>query len=117
MATHNELGKRGELLAREWLVLQGFAILYLNWRHRHLEVDIIASKEKILHFIEVKARSSNEFGRPEESVDRKKIINLMKASEEFQYQNPGWQRIQYDVLSIDLRPTRTEFFLIEDVFI
>jgi putative endonuclease len=94
MASHNDIGKNGEALAVLRLINNSYEILYQNWRHSHFEVDIIAHKNKVLHFIEVKARRSNQFGHPEESIDKKKIQNLMKAAEEFLYQFPEWKRIQ-----------------------
>jgi len=118
MATHNETGKKGEALAVDWLKRTGFMILHQNWRHSHYEIDIIALKENILHFIEVKTRRSYRFGFPEESVSMKKMNHLMQAAEEFMYQNPGWKRIQYDILSIILMNKKEpEFFLIEDVYL
>jgi len=116
MAKHNDLGKEGEELAVKWFADRGYGILHTNWRHSHYEVDIIASKKNILHFIEVKARSNNAFGYPEESVDKKKIENLMKAAEEFLIQFPEWKRIQFNIFSILVkREGAHEYFLIEDV--
>jgi len=118
MATHNETGKKGEALAVDWLKLVGFTIMHQNWRHSHYEIDIIAIKENILHFIEVKTRRSHRFGFPEESVSKKKMHHLMQAAEEFMYQQPGWKRIQYDILSIILlNKKEPEYFLIEDVYL
>ena len=56
MAEHLEVGKEGEELAANWLQQNGYEILHRNWRHSHYEIDIIASKENILHIIEVKLR-------------------------------------------------------------
>ena len=117
MAAHNELGEKGETMAVQWFQAQGYIILYRNWRYSHAEVDIIASKNDILHFIEVKARKTEQYGLPEESVGYKKMQMLMKAAEEFLFRFPEWKRIQYDVLSITLRRSSTEFLLIEDVFL
>jgi putative endonuclease len=112
------LGTEGEALAALWLQERGFRLLHRNWRHSHYEIDIIASRETVLHFIEIKTRRSKKFGEPEESVDKKKIINLMKAGAEFQYQFPGWKRVQYDVLSITIAPNgTTDYFFIEDVYV
>jgi putative endonuclease len=86
LATHHLLGKDGEALAAKWLQEKGYTILHTNWRHSYYEVDIIASKEEVLHFIEVKTRRNKKFGEPEESVDEKKIRNLLNASEEYQHQ-------------------------------
>jgi putative endonuclease len=116
MAHHNTTGTLGEKMALQYLVEKGFTILHRNWRHSHWEVDIIASFDNTLHFIEVKTRRNRKFGYPEEDVTRKKVINLMNASEEFLYLYPQWKRIQFDILSINLaRQEPAEFFFIEDV--
>ena len=117
MATHNDTGKLGEELAAVYFEKLGYLILHKNWRHKNKEVDIIASHKNILHFIEVKTVTTLKFGHPEEKVDSKKIKYLIDASEEFLYENPQWQRIQFDVLSITMiRNSEIKYFLIEDVY-
>ncbi len=118
MAHHNITGQEGEKMAAKYFIEKGFVILHQNWRHSHWEVDIIAARENVLHFIEVKTRRTKKFGYPEEDVSKKKIINLINASEEFLYLYPGWKRIQFDILSINLlRNEPAEYFFIEDVHI
>ncbi|MEP6927811.1 MAG: YraN family protein, partial [Ginsengibacter sp.] len=102
----------------QYLLEKGFIILHQNWRHSHWEVDIIASHNQTLHFIEVKTRRTKKFGYPEEDVTKKKLTNLINASEEFLYLYPEWKRIQFDILSITLiRSQPMEYFFIEDVHI
>ena len=118
MATHNDTGKLGEELAAEYFESLGYTILHKNWRHKNKEVDIIASHNGILHFIEVKTVTTLKYGHPEEKVDAKKIRFLIDASEEFLYQFPQWQRIQFDVLSITMiKVEEIKYFLIEDVYL
>ncbi len=118
MAYHNTTGSAGETMAVKYLEGKGFYMLHLNWRYSHWEVDIIASKDAVLHFIEVKTRRTKKFGHPEEAVSKKKIRNLINASEEYLYQHPQWKRIQFDILSITiLRDEPVEYFFIEDVFL
>lgn len=118
MAKHNLTGKAGENLAAAWFLVNNYTILYRNWRHKHWEVDIIASRNEILHFIEVKTRTSLRFGYPDDNVSRKKIAYLIDAAEEFLYIHPQWTRIQFDVLSIIIRQSGdVEYFLIEDVYL
>ena len=117
MAGHNETGKKGELLAAIWLKANGYEILFVNWRYSHYEIDIIATRNGILHFIEVKTRKTTRFGYPEDDVSKKKFASLLNAGEEFLYQYPGWTRVQYDVLSITIVPGQSpEYYLIEDVY-
>lgn len=116
MAKHLETGKQGEELAAEWLLAQGFELLYRNWKYSYFELDIIATKEHVLHFIEVKTRTTDTYGYPEEGVTAKKLERLMNAGEEFLHQYPGWKRIQYDILSIRLhRYKAPEYFFLEDI--
>lgn len=118
MAEHNKTGNLGEMMAVEYLAGKGFNIMHQNWRHSHWEVDIIASRDDILHFIEVKTRRTKKFGYPEESVSAKKIRNLINASEEYLYQFPRWKRIQFDILSITIiKDEPVEYFFIEDVYL
>ncbi|MCX8019391.1 MAG: YraN family protein [Chitinophagaceae bacterium] len=118
MAKHNELGKKGEDMAAEWLVNQGYRILHRNWRHSYHEIDIIAEKGKFLHFIEVKARHYSPYGHPEESVTKRKFKHLKQAADEYLHQHPGHMWIQYDILAITLYKNKPpEYFLLEDVFL
>ncbi len=117
MAAHNDTGKFGENLAAIYFTQKGYEILHSNWRHGHWEVDIIATKNNMLHFIEVKTLSSDKYGYPEEKIDRKKIRYLINASEQFLFLYPQWQRIQFDVLAITILKNKApEYFLIEDVY-
>ena len=73
MAIHNELGQKGELLAVDFLLEKGYIIVEKNYRFRKAEIDVIAKKEGVLAVVEVKTRSTNYFGNPEEFVNPKKI--------------------------------------------
>lgn len=118
MASHIKLGKDGENLAEAWLKEKGYEILHRNWRHSHYEIDIIASKDNTLRFIEVKCRNASPFGFPEDSVTKRKFRNLQRAADEFLSLNPGHKWIQYDILSITLhRDKEPDYFLLEDVFL
>lgn len=116
MARHNVTGNLGEELAVKYFISKGYNILYKNWRYSHWEVDIIASCNNKIHFIEVKTRRTNTFGYPEQDVSKRKIRYLMSSAEEFLYRNPAWKLIQFDILSITLNYNQpADYFLIEDV--
>jgi putative endonuclease len=118
MARHNELGKNGEAWAVTFLEKRGYTILHRNWRYSHYEIDIIAVKENVLHFVEVKSRSSKNFGLPEDAVTPKKFQRLLQAADEFLFQHPQYRHVQYDVLSITTTSGQPPaFFLIEDVYL
>ena len=118
MAGHNDFGKLGEELAKDYLVKEGYSILYRNWRHSRYEIDIVALKNNLPHFVEVKTRSSNEFGEPEASVSKKKIRCLLQAADEFIYQHPRYTDFRVDILSITIHPyEEPQYFFIEDVYL
>ena len=115
---HHDTGKIGEALAVAWLQQQGFTILLRNWRFKRYEMDVIAEKSMVLHFIEVKTRRSNAFGYPEEIVDKRKIRRMLRTGAAFQFQNPQWRQVQYDILSITMAYNQPpEYYFIEDVYI
>ena len=117
MQPKDELGKLGEALAEKYLDERGYEVIDRNWRHSHFELDLIAIKDDVLHFIEVKTRKTTAFGLPEEAVDEIKINCLVQAGEEFLYQYPYWTWIQFDVLSICMLPhEEIEYLFIEDVY-
>jgi len=92
LETNKEKGAQGEALASQFLIEQGYQILARNWRHHHLEVDIIASKNDWLHIVEVKTRYSFKYGLPEESISKQKMNFLKNAAEAFQFQHPVWKK-------------------------
>ena len=118
MASHNELGKEAEQMAVNYLTQKGYKILHCNWRYSRYEIDIIAMKNELLRIIEVKSLKSSELKYPEESVTRKKFKYLLKAADEFLFQNQQYRHVQFDILSIVLnRDGEPDYFLIEDVFV
>jgi putative endonuclease len=118
MARHNNTGINGEKMGADYLIEAGYVVLEKNWRHSRSEVDIIASKNNTLHFIEIKTRKSKKFGLPEEKVGKKKMENLIMAAEQYLYLQPQWQRIQFDILSISIIANDpVEYFFIEDVYL
>lgn len=118
MASHIDFGKLGEQLAADFLVNKGYTILYRNWRHSHYEIDIVALKNDLPHFVEVKTRSSKQYGEPEESVNKKKIRSLLQAADEFLFRNPRYTNFQIDILSINIHPQEEpQYFFIEDVYL
>jgi putative endonuclease len=118
MALHNQLGKEGEQMAVDYLVKNGYEILYRNWRHSHYEIDIIAKKNELLKIVEVKSLKHPGISFPEQSVTKKKFRFLLKAADEFLFQNQQYRHVQFDVLSITINHSKEpEYFLIEDVFL
>ena len=110
-------GTKGEEMAAAYLAEKGYNIVERNWRFKHWEVDIIASKGNCMHFFEIKTRTSDMYGHPEESISKKKMTNLKNAAEEYQYLHPEWKYVQFNVLAIKMYFNQpVEIILFEDVY-
>lgn len=108
----------GEALAAAWLQDKGYEILHRNWRTGRYEIDIIACREGVLHFIEVKTKRSSRYGHPEQQVGRKKLRHLIAAGTEYIARDRRWKRIRFNILSIRLYAgVPPDYFFIEDVYL
>jgi len=116
MASHNELGKFGEELAVAYLQKNGYRILETNWTFQKAEIDIIAQKEKTLAIVEVKTRSSIEFGLPQDFVKPKKIQLLVKAVNEYVISNDLDVDVRFDIIAINKEDGDFKIEHIEDAF-
>ncbi|URC13847.1 MULTISPECIES: YraN family protein [unclassified Flavobacterium] len=112
MAEHNELGKKGEDLAVEYLEQNGYKILDRNWTFQKAEIDIIAEKESILAIIEVKTRSTLDFGLPQDFVKPKKIQLLVKAVNAYINDREMDIEVRFDIIAIH---KNKETFAIEHI--
>lgn len=83
MAAHNSLGTAGEDAAAAYLEQKGYTILHRNWRKNHLELDIVAAKDKQLIVIEVKTRSTTDYIEPQEAVNWQKIRHIVVAADAY----------------------------------
>lgn len=117
MAQHNKLGKKGEKAAKAYLMKMGYQIRDVNWRYKHLEIDIIAQYEKWLVVIEVKTRSSRHFEEPHNAVTTTKIKNIVKATNEYILQNDWNGETRFDIITVIAHDTRLEIAHIEDAFL
>jgi putative endonuclease len=116
MADHNDLGKLGEELAVEFLRKNGYEILETNWTFQKAEVDIIAKKENILAIIEVKTRSSLDFGLPQDFVKPKKIQLLVKAVNEYVIANELDCEVRFDIIAVQKLANDFKIEHLEDAF-
>ena len=116
MASHNELGKKGEQLAVNFLVENGYDIVERNYRFNKAEVDIIAQKEDVLAIIEVKTRSTADFGNPQDFVKPKQIKNLVKAVDEYVTVNSLDVEVRFDIIAIVKEKKEFKIEHLEDAF-
>lgn len=103
MATHNDLGRKGELMAKLYLEQQGYEIMDENWCHGKAEIDLIAYKDKVIIFTEVKTRTGNGFGEPEDFVDNRKQQLLAEAADEYIYLMNHEGEVRFDIIAILFR--------------
>ncbi len=116
MALHNEIGKRGEQLALNFLRNQGYQILETNWRYSRAEIDIIARKEGILVFVEVKTRTAAAFGPPEAFVSAKQERLIANAAAVYMEQIGHDWEIRFDIIGVLLSQSETSIKHFEDAF-
>jgi putative endonuclease len=102
--SHNQrIGKWGEDKAAEHLNQRGYEIIARNVRTPYGEIDIVARQGDITIFIEVKTRTSNKMGLPEESITPRKREHMLAAADHYAMQNEidHWQ---IDVIAIEGKP-------------
>lgn len=116
MQTNQNKGRIAETIAIEYLGSKNFEIISINWRTGRFEIDIIATAENVLHFIEVKGRWGKGFGDPEEAVNHKKFRHMQKAAQAYLQQFPQWKIIQYDIIAVEIINEKTTIRFIEDFF-
>ena len=117
MAQHYELGKKGEQLAVDFLVKQGYKILERNWRFQKAEIDIIAQMKDTLAIVEVKTRSTNDFGNPQDFVNQKKIKLLVLAVNEYVNQHDLDVEVRFDIIAITKQGQKYQSEHLEDAFL
>jgi len=100
MAQHNELGKWGEDVAVKFLRSKGFDIIERDWRSGHRDIDIIALEGDIIHFVEVKTRSSIELSSPVYTIPFAKRRNLMIAINHYIKSKYLDNNYQFDIITI-----------------
>ena len=115
---NKQIGNQGELLAAKYYKNQGFQIIEMNYRQKLGEIDVIASKNSKIHFIEVKTVSYETKAdleaavlhgtyRPEENVHDSKLTKLARAIETWIYAKKWDGDWQIDVVAIRLVPRET----------
>jgi len=112
----DRIGVEGEQIACKYLIQNKYVILAKNWRYRHLEIDIIALKDNVLHIIEVKTRTSLNFERPQDAVTVKKQKFLVTATNAFLETQNFNGEIQFDIISVLLQNGKETITYIPDAF-
>ena len=104
---HLETGKLGEDIAEKYLEDKGYKIIERNYRTKYAEIDLIAQADDIMVFIEVRTKTSDKFGLPEETINKKKINKLKRNALAY----TAWKRwkgvYQIDVIGVVLNQNHT----------
>lgn len=97
------LGREAEEAACQYLTAQHLKILERNYRTRQGEIDIIAQEDDCIVFIEVRYRSSTDFGTSLETVDERKLLKINRAAMHYLHTKKGYDRMMYrfDVIGFD----------------
>lgn len=109
-------GAWGEQVAVDYLIRKGYLVLHRNWRYQKSEVDVICVHQNRLVFVEVKYRSTDYFGDPEMAVSNEKIKMLQIAAEGFMEENPNFDEVQFDIVSISGPKSDAKLEHFEDAF-
>ena len=105
MAEHNLIGAHGEQYACRFLLEHGYEVLEQNWRQGRHELDIIARKGPELVIVEVKTRSSDQHGQPEEAVKKGKRGKLIQGANAYVQATGCELALRFDIISVILHPT------------
>ncbi len=97
---NKEVGRRGEEMAEEYLRDKGYKIIDRNNSTKWGELDLIATKNHILIFVEVKLKQTEDFGTPEEMIGTRKLSQVKRTSEMYLLNNPDIAK-QFDKYQID----------------
>jgi len=116
MAEHLDIGKEGEVLAARYLEEKKYTVLERNWRYRHREIDIIASRDNRIIIVEVKVRKSIGGERLEEHINRKKQRYLISAANAFMLKRKLDQAVRFDIILLTGEKRNYTMEHIEDAF-
>lgn len=101
MRYRKQIGDHGEEFASKILSDMGYEIMERNYWTKLGEIDIIARRDRTLHFIEVKTRTQNAYGYPAESVTQAKLDNMRKAAQIYMSNRRlFWRNVSFDVFEV-----------------
>ena len=116
MTAGGVLGRQGEEWARTYFLKQHYEILEQNWTFDRAEVDLILYQDQTLIFVEVKTRSGQAFGKPEEFVDAAKQKHIQRAAEEYIRLMNHQGEVRFDIFAILETFFSDEDFLVKLLF-
>lgn len=109
-------GEEGEQLVADYLAEKGFTILERNYRHKRSEIDLIVRRDNWLVFVEVKTRSLEAYGFPEEFVDFHKKKKIFEGADYYMYITDWSGNVRYDIVAVNLVNGDPIIHHLEDAF-
>ncbi|WP_224491258.1 YraN family protein [Robertkochia flava] len=116
MRSSHRLGKWAEDHAVNYLQDKGYVILERNFRYDRAEIDIIAEYGNLIVIVEVKARSTDYFGHPQDFISRKKVARLVKAANYYMTANDFYNEVRFDAIGILKGENGVQVEHLEDAF-
>jgi putative endonuclease len=98
------IGRWGEQIAAEYLAKKGYRMLATNVRTPYGEIDLLCQREGQLVFVEVKTRTSQAFGYPEDSITPRKQAHMLSAAEHYLQEHEIDDDWQFDVIAVEGSP-------------
>ncbi len=117
MASHNELGRKGESAAALFLEKNGYTIRHRDWRSGKRDLDIVAEKDGELVIVEVKTRKDTEFGNPEDAVSPQKIRHIIESTDEYLKKFELDLPVRFDIISVTGTDSPFKIEHIENAFL
>ena len=103
----NEFGELGERIAARWLERSGWRIVARRFRSGRRDIDLVAQRDDLIAFVEVKARSGDEFGDPVEAVNHRKQRELTKSAQTWiDRHGRAGESYRFDVVGVLLKDRR-----------
>ncbi len=116
-ASTRERGREAEEQAAAWLEAQGYVVLARNHATRQGEVDLVCRDGNVLCFVEVRSRSGDAHGEPEETVDRRKALRVVAAATDWARRHGALDDdIRFDVVAVTGAPGAPAFRLHQGAF-
>lgn len=114
----NRFGLVGERVAERWLLARGWRVLQRRYRNGHRDIDLIAERDGLVAFVEVKARSGDQFGDPVEAVNWKKRNELARSAMTWidRHGKPG-EQYRFDVIGVLVTGVRVRVRHVENAFL
>lgn len=112
----DDIGIAGEQLACTHLTQKGYSILEKNWRAGRLEIDIIAEKNGLICFVEVKTRENRYAGDPALAVTRSKQKHVIKAADLYVKEKDLSHELRFDIIAVIMNRKEVSIEHIEDAF-